>query len=156
MFVREMAGAYKVISKYNVSKTARIYEKIFDKKKNKKFLVKNDVLLFELKDNKAINYCLNCMHDNYDVLNGYIKILKNKKRFKNIFFHNGHILGQNYNKMNPEKLNILYLLNDEFSEIERKFEFITLKANIIIFSLFILIILIITLFFKKIDLFWIS
>ena len=88
VFVREMDGAYKVISKYNLSKAAGIYEKIFDeKKKNKEIFVKNDVLLFELKDSKTINYCLNCMYDNYDILNGYVKLLKKKKEFKNCEFY---------------------------------------------------------------------
>ena len=66
------------------------------------------------------------------------------------FFYNSQIFGQNYNEMNPKKLNILYLLNDEFTEIERKFDNINLKTNINIFISIVIIILIIALFFKKI------
>ena len=197
-FIREIDGAYKVISNYNLNKAAGIDEKIFDQKKKKNIFVKNDVLLFELKDSKKKNYCLDCMLDNYEVLNGYVKILKNKNEFKDsefyyigvqegeeeakendvkshniredklkiklFFFHNNKIFGENYNEMNIEKLKILNLLKDEFSEIEKKiekvdkkfdkkFENINLKANIIIMGLgvliFILLLIIIILLLKK-------
>ena len=119
------------------------------------------------------------MYDNYEVINGYVKILKNKKEFKNcefyyigiqeknreekekdvnknitegilkiklFFFHNNIIFGQNYCEMDPEKLKVLNLLNDEFSEIDKKFENIEKnfekKFNIIIFGLIVLIIII--------------
>ena len=190
-FIREIDGAYKVISNYNLNKAAGIDEKIFDEKKKKDIFVKNDVLLFELKDSKTKNYCLNCMYDNYEVLNGYVKTLKNKNEFKDcefyyigiqegeeeakesndkknnkiedilkiklFFFHNSKIFGKNYNEMNIEKLKILDLLKDEFSEIEKKFseiekkfekkfEKINFKDNIIITCLFVLIIMMVVLY----------
>ena len=101
MFIREIDGAYKVISKYNLSKAAGINEKKFDEKKNENIFAKNDVLLFEIKDSKVTNYCLNCMYDNYEVINGYVKILKNKKEFKNCEFY--YIGIQEKNREEKEK-----------------------------------------------------
>ena len=43
-------------------------------------------------------------------------------KIKLFFFNNYKIFGQNYNEMNIEKLKILKLLKDEFSEIEKKLE----------------------------------
>ena len=86
-FIREIDGAYKVISNYNLKKSVGIEEKIFDEKKKKDIFFKNDILLFELKDTKTQNYCLNCMYDNYEVLNGYVKTIKTKNDFKDCEFY---------------------------------------------------------------------
>ena len=119
-----MEGEYQVISKNDLCKNDGIYEKIFDEKKNRTILVKNDVLLFELKDSKTINYYLNCMNENYEVLNGYIKILK-KKEFKNCQFYY-YIVIQEKNEEEEQK----EFKKNKIIEDILKFKFFFLDSNI--------------------------
>lgn len=90
IFKREFDGGYKVIKEYDFNKFSGFKEhKIGDSFQNTYF--KNgDILLFELKDSLIDNLAINCLKDNYKIINGYTKVIKEEKQFKNCkFFYIG-------------------------------------------------------------------
>ena len=86
VFKRELDGAYKVIKEYNFLEVSKLKEIKIDDSSNSLFHP-GDILLFELKDSVTSNIALDCIKNNYKVINGFISILKKKKEFQNCNFY---------------------------------------------------------------------
>ena len=96
---RELDSAVIVLDDYDFLKYSNMEEIQVINSQNA--FKKNDILLFEIKDTAAESQGLQCINLNYNVMNGYIKTLKQKEQLKNCEFY--YILiqenkkGKNYN-----------------------------------------------------------
>lgn len=89
-FTRELDGAFKVIKDYDFQKYSGLEEKNINEDEEKIIFKKNDILLFELNDSTIEYLSAKCIYNNYNVLNGHIELLKQKKEFKDCqFFYLG-------------------------------------------------------------------
>ena len=89
-FIREIDGAYKVIKEYDFLQYSGLKEFNINESEEITKFKENDILLFELKDSSIDNKALECLNNNYNVLNGHIKLLKEDSAFKDCrFFYIG-------------------------------------------------------------------
>lgn len=112
---RELDGAYKVLNDYNFEELSKMEE--FKINENKKpIFKKDDILLFEMKDSSIEFIGLQCINSNFEVINGYVKVLKKKDEFKNYSFY--YILIQENKEIKDQSLysNLINEINKKVND----------------------------------------
>ena len=127
-FRREIDAAFRVKQNYDFSQYSGFEEINLYEKKEKTIFKENDILLFELKNTTNEIAAVTCINSNYYIINAHIKLLKEKKEFKDCrFFYIGI---KEMKTQNPSNKKVKTMLKQTLEEIRKKEEHGILKVKL--------------------------